>query len=215
MDREHQAPRREWRGHRRVGIGIALDGDIAVIGTLQGDTGSRGAAYIFERERGSWSQTARIVADDTLDNDRFGAAVSVRDETVIVGAPLDDDDGNASGSAYIFSRTNNGWDQTAKLTASDAAPDHQGGWSVGTDAESAIFGAWHEDHAGIQTGAAYIFQKPCPADLDGDGDTDADDFFTYLDAFAGADVEVCDLDSDGDCDADDFFGYLDLFASGC
>ncbi len=55
----------------------------------------------------------------------------------------------------------------------------------------------------------------CPADLDDDGDTDADDFFAYLDAFASGDQATCNLDGDNDCDADDFFGYLDLFAQGC
>ncbi len=55
----------------------------------------------------------------------------------------------------------------------------------------------------------------CPADLDGDDDADADDFFAYLDAFAAGDLAVCDLDQDDDCDADDFFAYLDLFAQGC
>ncbi len=54
----------------------------------------------------------------------------------------------------------------------------------------------------------------CPADLDGDGDTDADDFFTYLDFFAQGDPRA-DIDGDGDRDADDFFGYLDLFGQGC
>ncbi len=55
----------------------------------------------------------------------------------------------------------------------------------------------------------------CPADLDGDNDTDADDFFAYLDAFANDDFDICDIDEDDDCDADDFFAYLDLFAQGC
>lgn len=55
----------------------------------------------------------------------------------------------------------------------------------------------------------------CAADLDGDGDVDADDFFSYLDSFAADDLPVCDIDADGDCDADDFFDFLDDFARGC
>ncbi|MCB9846063.1 MAG: hypothetical protein H6811_08770 [Phycisphaeraceae bacterium] len=54
----------------------------------------------------------------------------------------------------------------------------------------------------------------CPADIDGDGDADGDDFFGYLDLFAGG-AAAADLDGDGDRDADDFFMYLDLFAQGC
>ncbi|MCB9844529.1 MAG: zinc metalloprotease [Phycisphaeraceae bacterium] len=54
----------------------------------------------------------------------------------------------------------------------------------------------------------------CPADIDGDGDADGDDFFGYLDLFAAGDPDA-DLDGDGDRDADDFFTYLDLFANGC
>ncbi len=63
--------------------------------------------------------------------------------------------------------------------------------------------------------ALFAADAGCPADLDGDDDTDADDFFAYLDAFANDDQSICDIDTDGDCDADDFFAYLDLFAQGC
>ncbi len=69
-----------------------------------------------------------------------------------------------------------------------------------------------------QTGVNFtIFGEmvSCPADIDGDGDADAEDFFAYLDAFAGGDQSVCDIDGDGDCDAEDFFGYLDLFTQPC
>ncbi len=80
------------------------------------------------------------------------------------------------------------------------------------DAGSLIFAVTLE--GGAQ--AVLLAQRTdaCPADLDGDSDADADDFFAYLDLFA-ADDPVADLDSDGDTDADDFFTYLDLFAQGC
>ena len=70
---------------------------------------------------------------------------------------------------------------------------------------------------GNQTGVnfALLGEAACRADLDGDGDLDAEDFFGYLDAFASGNTDVCDLDGDGDCDAEDFFAYLDLFAQGC
>ena len=61
---------------------------------------------------------------------------------------------------------------------------------------------------------SYEFQITCPADIDGDGDLDAEDFFAYLDLFANGD-DGADIDGDGDIDAEDFFGYLDLFVDGC
>lgn len=54
----------------------------------------------------------------------------------------------------------------------------------------------------------------CRADLDGDGDADANDFFLFLDLFAAGDPRA-DLTGDGRVDVNDFFVYLDLFAIGC
>ncbi|MCC5785532.1 MAG: hypothetical protein JJU33_02390 [Phycisphaerales bacterium] len=54
----------------------------------------------------------------------------------------------------------------------------------------------------------------CPADLNGDGVIDADDFFLFLSLFASGDSRA-DINGDGVIDADDFFGYLALFAAGC
>ncbi len=54
----------------------------------------------------------------------------------------------------------------------------------------------------------------CLADLDEDGDVDADDFFAYLDLFA-SDDDAADLTGDGAIDSNDFFAYLDLFVLGC
>ncbi len=66
----------------------------------------------------------------------------------------------------------------------------------------------------------------CVADLNGDGDIDAEDFFVYLDLFTAGDP-AADLTGssdptkrsyavpDGDIDSDDFFVFLDFFVAGC
>ncbi len=54
----------------------------------------------------------------------------------------------------------------------------------------------------------------CPADIDGSGTLDADDFFAFLDLFSSGDP-AADLTGNGTIDVNDFFAYLDLFAAGC
>ena len=55
-------------------------------------------------------------------NDRFGSAVSLDGDTVLVGAPYDDDQGDSSGSAYIFVRSGTVWAQQTKLLAESGRP---------------------------------------------------------------------------------------------
>ena len=45
--------------------------------------------------------------------------MSLSGETALIGAYQDDDNGNASGSAYVYTRTGTTWSQQAKLTSSD------------------------------------------------------------------------------------------------
>jgi len=54
----------------------------------------------------------------------------------------------------------------------------------------------------------------CPADIDGNGLLDADDFFDYLDLFASGDPGA-NFDDDPALDANDFFAFLSEFAAGC
>ncbi|TVS00246.1 MAG: hypothetical protein EA423_11790 [Phycisphaerales bacterium] len=75
------------------------------------------------------------------------------------------------------------------------------------------------DAAGTSVGSALLHYDldaapTCPADLNGDGVVDADDFFLFLSLFASGDPRA-DINADGVIDADDFFAYLSLFAAGC
>jgi hypothetical protein len=48
------------------------------------------------------TESARLTATDGAAYDDFGYSVGISQETVVAGAHLDDDNGNASGSAYVF-----------------------------------------------------------------------------------------------------------------
>ncbi|MBN1581663.1 MAG: FG-GAP repeat protein, partial [Anaerolineae bacterium] len=50
------------------------------------------------------SQVAKLTASDGAIGDQFGRSVAISGDTIVVGAWQDDDDGDTSGSAYVFAR---------------------------------------------------------------------------------------------------------------
>lgn len=50
------------------------------------------------------TETQKLVALDGGVGERFGQSVAVDGDVAIIGAELDDDNGTASGSAYVFTR---------------------------------------------------------------------------------------------------------------
>ena len=76
----------------------------------------------------------------------------------MIGAFLDDNNGDNSGSAYVFERDGTGvWIEQLKLLASDAAADDFFGWSVSVSGDTAMIGAFRDDANGSDSGAAYVF----------------------------------------------------------
>ena len=79
---------------------VIAKGDLVFIGASRG-SGS-GSAYVFRYVGGIWTEEAKLIPSDGEIDDVFGVSLAVSGGTVIVGASLDDDNGSASGSAYIF-----------------------------------------------------------------------------------------------------------------
>ena len=90
------------------GVSVSISGDTAIVGALYGDNGNlSGSAYIFSRDyegADNWGEVKKLTASDGEAYDNFGYSVSIGGYTAIVGAYRDSDNGNLSGSAYIFSR---------------------------------------------------------------------------------------------------------------
>ena len=115
----------------------------------------RGAAYVFERVEGSWTQVARLVAPDGFDGHAFGQAVALDGDTALVGAPGYNVHLGQPG-AYVFDRVGEFWFPTAKLAGGGTS--QQFGASVALANERAVVGSPHEFHGGV-SGAAYVFER--------------------------------------------------------
>ncbi len=140
---------------------VAVSGDTAVVGAPGADAAGldAGAAYVFVREDGTWTQRAKLVADDAAREDIFGVSVAVSGDTVVVGARYDDDVAQSAGSAYVFHRDGGTWTQQAELHGDGAARYDLFGFSVATSGDAVVVGALNDDDAGADVGAAYVFDR--------------------------------------------------------
>ena len=140
---------------------VAISGDTIVVGArLDADIGAQsGSAYVFERNGSRWQEVAKLTASDGTLFDQFGQSTAISGNTIVVGAWLDDDKGNNSGSAYIFQRSGSEWQQVAKLTANDGEASDLFGLRVAIDNDTIIIGSNLDDDVDTDSGAAYIFQR--------------------------------------------------------
>jgi len=106
------------------------------------------------------SQT-KLIADDAFKDSGFGWAVAVDGDTAVVSAFADYDN---LGAAYVYERTAGGWQQVAKLTASDGVDGDNGdflGISLAVSGDTVVLGAALDDNEnGTDAGAVYVYVKP-------------------------------------------------------
>ena len=125
-------------------------GRIVVGARFDDDNGSQsGSVYIYDLDG---TNEIKIPVSDGAAGDWFGNSVAVGCGRIVVGAPLDDDNGAVeSGSAYIYDLDGN---NEVKITASDAAFFDEFGYSVAVGCGKIVVGARGDNS---DQGAAYIF----------------------------------------------------------
>ncbi|MCH7720671.1 MAG: FG-GAP repeat protein, partial [Planctomycetes bacterium] len=142
------------------GLSVAIGGDVAVVGAHEDDDNGEdsGSAYIYRFDGIRWIEEAKLLASDGASDDQFGASVAVAGDVAVVGAFADDDNGDDSGSAYIYRFDGREWIEEAKLLASDGAEDDLFGASVALDAHRVFVGALGDDDNGSGSGSAYVYR---------------------------------------------------------
>lgn len=149
-----------------LGNSVTLDdeGSTAVLGAPNDSDPNgefAGSAYIFADDGGTWSQVAKLAADDGDSRDHFGAAVGLSGDgtTALVGADRDEDpNGEQAGSVYVYTATSGDWSQGAKLSASQGTDSEYFGstLALSSDGTTALIGSTGYDGS---TGAAYVFRS--------------------------------------------------------
>jgi hypothetical protein len=142
------------------GVSVSIDGDYAVIGASHDDDNGycSGSAYIFKRDGTVWVEQSKLLPSDGKKDLTFGCSVSIDGDYALIGAVGDDDNGNYSGSAYIFKRDGTVWVEQSKLLPSDGEDNECFGVSVSIDGDYTIIGAGGNDN-GYRSGSAYIFKR--------------------------------------------------------
>jgi len=139
-------------------VSISADGNTAIVGGI-GDNNFVGAAWIYTRNNGIWTQQgSKLVGADAKGQAYQGNSVSISADgnTAIVGGLLDN---NWIGAAWVFNRINGIWIQQGnKLVGNGAIGTAKQGYSVSisADGNTAIVGGT-VDNSSI--GAVWIYTR--------------------------------------------------------
>jgi hypothetical protein len=143
-------------------VALSDDGDTAIVGGLS-DNGQVGAAWVFTRSNGVWTQQANKLVGtgavgETNQGSYQGGSVTLSGDgnTAIVGGPQDN---SYTGAAWVFTRSNGVWTQQGnKLVGTGAVGGAGQGWSaaLSADGNTVIFGGLY-DNGGA--GAAWVFTR--------------------------------------------------------
>jgi hypothetical protein len=143
----------------RFGRSVAVSGETIVVGA-PGDgepAFGSGSVYVFIPDGVGGYRETKLTAPDAESDDNFGEAVATWGDTIVVGSPGDDDNGDSSGSVYRFAADRFGVFHAIELAASDGAAGDLFGGSVAISGTTIVVGASGDDGPGDQSGSAYVF----------------------------------------------------------
>ncbi len=143
-------------GQLGASIAVSADGATLLVGAPGDNTPTIGAAYVFVRSAGLWTQQGpKLVPAGGVGVDQFGNAVALSADgnTAMVGAYTDNSN---TGAAFIFVRSGTTWTQQGpKLVPPNAVSNGEFASSVAlsADGNTTVIGAPLDGG----TGAMYVF----------------------------------------------------------
>ncbi len=143
-------------GKFATSVALAEDGDTAMIGG-PADNGGAGAAWVFMRSGGVWSQQGQKLTGGEEGNSEFGYSVALSEDgdTAVIGGPEDD---TATGAVWAFTRSGGVWSpQGQKLTGGEEGNSQFGVYvALSADGNTALIGGPGDND---DAGAAWVFTR--------------------------------------------------------
>ena len=126
------------------------------------DAEDSGAAYVFTRSGGRWTQQAYVKASNADAGDQFGWSVALSDDgnVMAVGAPTEqsnargvngnqaDNSSANAGAAYVFTRSGSTWSQQTYLKGAQTDPGDLFGFAVDFSGDGATLAVSGYDEDG-------------------------------------------------------------------
>ena len=142
---------------------VAISGNNLLISAVGDDeeessgTASSEATYLFDALTGETVTTFLNPAsvEGQSSGDRFGFAVAIETDQVLIGAPSDDTEASNTGTAHLFDALTGELQQTFLNPTPDEVDEF--GYSLDISNNQVIIGAPFDDTGAPNTGAAYLF----------------------------------------------------------
>ena len=141
-------------GQQGRSVALSDDGNTAIVGAPEDDN-RKGAAWIFTRRIGAWTQQQKLVVPDAIGAYQgWSVALSADARTAIVGGFGDD---RRRGAAWVYTRSRGSWTLQQKLVDPEAVHAEQGiSVALSADGNTAIVGGHGYDNL---KGAAWVYTR--------------------------------------------------------
>ncbi len=143
---------------------VSIHGDTALVSAFHDSAQElwSGSAYVFryDPQKQRWEEEQKLEPGDPEAGAQFGRHVSIHGDVALVGANLADEQGNDSGSAYVFryDPQKQRWEEEQKLVPPDGGPEEHFGETTSVADGMLIVGAHFHEGLGQHSGAAYVYR---------------------------------------------------------
>ncbi len=115
------------------------------------ETGA-GAVFVYTEVNDQWFYQEKLLPASPIPYEYFGQAIDIREDTMIVGAPVRGNGDEGTGRAFVFERSDDAWSLESILTPPDGEIGDHFGFSVMTHELGHFVGAidaegsqWYQD----------------------------------------------------------------------